>query len=128
MREFQYIGIFHDGKGRLFRMHYFASNLGLAADHGGQVARHAGMIFKRCARANPIIDGKECGAFVPDDGIKPGDTVRLRNLTKRIGKIEGRQDHRTAVVRAVLEDGGLQMVGDLNCCRYWNVDDVEFVK
>lgn len=61
--------------------------------------------------------------------IKVGDMVRLKKGTC-VGKVpEGRQDNRTATVKALLTDieGGLFMDRDLRGCRYWNVEDVVLV-
>ncbi|WP_432262940.1 hypothetical protein [Cupriavidus sp. TMH.W2] len=63
--------------------------------------------------------------------IQPGDTVRLKASVRRTAfRIEGRDNHRTAVVQSRLSDieGGLFLQRDLHCCRYWNEADVEKVE
>lgn len=57
--------------------------------------------------------------------INLGDTVKLKSGTGHRCP-EGRDNHRTATVRARLTDveGGLYMDRDLRGCRYWNEQDV----
>lgn len=62
--------------------------------------------------------------------IQPGDTVRLKASVRRSTlQIEGRENHRTAVVQSRLTDieGGLFLQRDLHGYRYWNEADVERV-
>jgi hypothetical protein len=62
--------------------------------------------------------------------MKVGDKVRVKEGIA-IGKIpEGRENNKTAIVRAVLEDieGGVQTDRDLCGLRYWNAEDLEVVE
>lgn len=60
--------------------------------------------------------------------IRPGDLVQLRKGVT-VGRVPaGRQNNRTARVRAILPDGGLYMERDLRGLRYWNITDVELLK
>ena len=61
-------------------------------------------------------------------GIKKGSVVKLAVHVKRQVVPDGREDGLHAVVRNILEDGGVQLVSDLNGMKYWNVSDLKEVK
>lgn len=59
--------------------------------------------------------------------FKAGQTVRLKSTVKHHTCPAGRDNHRTAVITAVLPAGGLFFGEDLRGCKWWNVVDVELV-
>lgn len=54
-----------------------------------------------------------------------GDRVRLRNNVKRSAVPEGREDHKSALVVAKMEEGGLRLSRDLNGMIFWHSSDVQ---
>lgn len=61
-------------------------------------------------------------------GIKKGSTVKLASHVERQSVPDGREDGFYAVVRNILEDGGVKLVSDLNGMRYWNISDLKEIK
>ena len=59
--------------------------------------------------------------------LKPGDRVRLLVSVKRQPVPEGRQDFRSATIRAMGTDGAVHLDRDLNGMRWWNVSDLQRV-
>lgn len=60
--------------------------------------------------------------------IKKGSVVKLACHVERQVVPDGREDGFHSVVRNMLEDGGVQLVSDLNGMKYWNVSDLKEVK
>ncbi len=59
----------------------------------------------------------------------PGDTVKLTPDARKSHRCpKGRRNHRTAVLRNDLSDGGWSMERDLAGCLYWNESDLIVVK
>jgi hypothetical protein len=60
--------------------------------------------------------------------LKVGDVVQLKADVRRPIVPEGREDNKTATIRALLEHGGLFLNRDLHGMKWWNVQDVEIAK
>jgi hypothetical protein len=62
--------------------------------------------------------------------MKMGDKVRVKEGVVVSKTSEGRENNKTAIVRALLSDieGGVQTDRDLCGLRYWNAEDLEVVE